>query len=191
MLLTARRARANTSSCTSSAKVASLVGTMMLQGTPSLVITTAPSRWSVSHTFPGRAESCREAIIFMLYIYTMNRRASSGSKATSRQERNLAWRLERLGDVRAVDPGSHEITCVYGSPRSLYAGNATENRLQGRYNNSYSSLITCTPKTTTPTSPLHRYTITTNAIKTEEKCSYFKIPPLITKDLQPKVLNSG
>ena len=76
MARTALRARANTSSWTSSSRVASLVGTMMLRGTPSLVITRAPSRSRSAQTLPGLAANARDAIVFMHYIYTSDRSAS-------------------------------------------------------------------------------------------------------------------
>lgn len=63
--LTARRARANSKSWTSSTRVDSSVGTIMPRGTPSLVTIRDRSRARRRHTCPGRAASSREAIVFM------------------------------------------------------------------------------------------------------------------------------
>ena len=90
MARTALRARANTSSWMSSSKVASLVGTMMLRGTPSFVITTAPSRSRSAQTWPGRAASVRDAIVFMHYIYMIHRSASREQIHVRRPQR-AAW----------------------------------------------------------------------------------------------------
>ena len=81
---TALRARANTSSWTSSSNVASLVGTMMRRGTPSLVITIAPCRSRSLQTCPGRAASIRDANVFIQYDCTTIRRATHACRRSSR-----------------------------------------------------------------------------------------------------------
>lgn len=60
----------------SSNKVSGLVGVMIPIGSPSRVTTTAPSTIKSAHTAPGRAESSREAIIFMLNSCTTDAGAS-------------------------------------------------------------------------------------------------------------------
>ena len=52
------------------------MGTMMLRGTPSFVITRAPSRSRSAQTLPGLAASVRDATVFMHYIYMNDRSAS-------------------------------------------------------------------------------------------------------------------
>jgi hypothetical protein len=63
----------------SSNKVEALVGVMIPIGCPSRVITTKLSASRSAQTAPGRAESSREGIIFMLNICTTAGSLSSGN----------------------------------------------------------------------------------------------------------------